>query len=87
MCIWKVEIQDRHCEVCKAWHCNDRSNGKRTWTGLAKQIRSMDIGQEIELKEKGCNSIRSQVSRYNKKLNRRYITLRIDDTIYIKRIE
>lgn len=88
MCIWKVKAQDRHCEVCKVWRCKDRPGTKTTWTGLAEKVRSLRPGQEIELKGKSYGSVRSQICRYNKSdLNVKYITLRVNDVIYVKRVK
>lgn len=85
MCIWNVTIEERHCNLCKQWHCLDRSN-KSTWTGFASKLRKLKVNQFIEVPIESYNSVKTQVCRYNKVLiNSHYIVRKKYEKVLVLR--
>ena len=87
MCIWKVKIQDRRCEVCKVCNCEDRIIYRKKYSNLRNSFESLKKGESVEVSIESYHNYRSVLSRYNRKFDDKYIaTKKVNDKLFLVRI-
>lgn len=86
-CIWPVKPEERKCKYCKLVHCEERNReGVRKLGTVTPTMRSMEVGQRIEIDAINQNATRTAAYRLKKERGWRFSVYIRNRSVFVERI-